>query len=116
MGQIAEKLGCSPWAVSVRLRQLGIGKSIKKTAFNDPKNYCAPVVPYGFRKVKRQLVPCPKEMKICRLVVNLINKQGLSRNAVGRYLKAEGFKNRSGKTTWDKTVVTSIYKRWDSKI
>ena len=44
----------------------------------NPKNYRASVVPYGYRKVDGQLVTNKKEMRICRLVVQLVDGEELS--------------------------------------
>ena len=84
--QIADKLGISKTAVLERLHSLGIrGAPIAERMIN-PTNYRASVVPYGYRNVEGQLVANKKEVRICRLVVQLINERGLSLQGAAREL------------------------------
>ena len=52
----------------------------------------------GFKKVNNQLVPCQREMKICRLIVSLVNNEKLSYRATARRLEEKNIKNRKGKS------------------
>ena len=82
----------------------------------NPKNYRMPTAPYGFQRVNNQLVPLKKEIKICRMVVSLINNEKLSSSATARRLEEDGIKNRGGNVSWSNSVITSIYKRWNLKL
>ena len=70
----------------------------------NPKNYRMPIAPYGFQRVNK-LVPLRKEIKICRMVVSLINNEKLSYSATARRLEKEGIKNRGGKASWSNSVI-----------
>jgi hypothetical protein len=114
--QISDKLGISKTAVLERLHSLGVqGASIAERMIN-PKNYRASVVPYGYRNVEGQLVAHRREVRICRLVVQLINQQGLSLQGAARELMQKNIKNRNGNVWWDHSMVRGIYRRWNGKI
>lgn len=82
----------------------------------NPNNYRATVVPYGYRKVDGQLVANKKELRICRLVVKLINEQKVSLQGAARELMQQNIKNRNGNVWWDHSMVRGIFKRWNGKI
>lgn len=115
--QIAGKLGISKTAVLERLHTLGIRNvaSLSERVTN-PNNYRASVVPYGYRKVDGQLVANKKELRICRLVVNLINEQKLSLQGAARELIQQNIRNRNGNVWWDHSMVRGIFKRWNGKV
>jgi predicted transcriptional regulator len=113
--QVAEKLGISRTAVLEKLHALGIrNEALKGERMTNPNNYRAAVAPYGYRKVDGQLVANKKELRICRLVVRLINEQELSLNGTARDLMQKNIKN--GNVWWDHSMVVSIYKRWNGKL
>ena len=72
--------------------------------------------PYGFRKVGYQLVPCPKEIKVCRMIVKFIKNKGLSFSATARKLEEKKIKNRKGHISWSAKTVKAIYERWGEKL
>lgn len=74
------------------------------------------VPPYGFAVQNGKLVTNRKEMQICRLVVELVQRKGLGHSAVARELSRRGFKNRAGNTHWDSKTIFNILKRWQDKI
>lgn len=115
--QISDKLGISKTAVLERLHALGIRESgsVGKKMIN-PENYRAPIVPYGYRKSGDQLVTNKKEIRICRLAVQLVNERGLSLMATARELMARNIKNRNDNIWWDHSMVRGIYRRWNGKI
>lgn len=115
--QIGEELGVSKTAVLERLHTLGVrnAASIGERMTN-PNNYRASVVPYGYRKVDGQLVANKKELRICRLVVKLINEQKLSLQGAARELMQQNIKNRNGNVWWDHSMVRGIFKRWNGKV
>ena len=82
----------------------------------NPQNYRASVVPYGYRNANGQLVSCKKEVRICRLVVRLINEQRLSLMGTARELMARKIKNRNDNVWWDHSMIRGIYQRWNGKI
>jgi hypothetical protein len=115
--QIAGELGISKTAVLEKLHTLGI-RNVASTGERmiNPKNYRAPVVPYGYRNIDGQLAANKKEVRICRLVVRLINDQRLSLQGVARELMQKNIKNRNGNVWWDHSMVRGIYRRWNGKI
>lgn len=115
--QVAEKLGISKTAVLEKLHALGIrNEASKGERMTNPNNYRAAVVPYGYRKVDGQLVTNKKELRICRLVVKLINEQKLTLQGTARTLMQQNIKNRNGNAWWDHSMVRGIYKRWNGKV
>lgn len=115
--QVAEKLGISKTAVLEKLHDLGIRNEASKVErMTNPNNYRAAVAPYGYRNADGQLVATKKEVRICRLVVQLINEQELSLNGAARELMQKNIKNRNGNVWWDHSMVRSIYKRWNGKL
>ncbi len=116
ISQIAEKLGVSKSLITKRLHSLNIKRGTKKKPINNPKNYLAPNCPYGYRVVKLQLLPFQKEIKVCRLILRLINEEKLSYRATARKLVDMKIKNRKGEISWGHEVISSIYRRWNGKL
>jgi hypothetical protein len=115
--QVGAELGISKTAVLERLHTFGIRNEASKGArMTNPNNYRATVIPYGYRKVDGQLVANKKELRICRLVVKLINEQKVSLQGAARELMRQNIKNRNGNVWWDHSMVRSIFKRWNGKI
>lgn len=115
--QISDKLGISKTAVLERLHALGIRNAdTKGERMTNPNNYRASVVPYGYRNIDGQLVANKKEVRICRLVVQIINERGLSLMGTARELMSRNVKNRNGNIWWDHSMVRGIYRRWNGKI
>jgi hypothetical protein len=75
-----------------------------------------PSAPYGYVVKNGKLVPNKTVLRICRLVVDLIRRSGLSATAVGNELSRRGLKSRSGRAHWDSTTVLNIFKRWKDKL
>jgi transposase len=112
--QIAERLGCARTTVLERLRRQGIRKSGGR--MTNPDNYRLHEPPYGFSKVGGRLVPNKAEMRICRLIVELRERQGLSALSVSKELQKRGVSNRRGSATWSHHSVIRIFNRWKEKI
>ena len=74
------------------------------------------IVPYGYRKDGDQLATNKKEIRICRLVVQLVNDHRLSLMGTARELMDRSIKNRNGNIWWDHSMVRGIYKRWNGKL
>ena len=113
---MAEKLGMSRSAIQERLHLLNIRNGTKKQCPTNPKNYRQRIPPYGFRKINGQLIPYPREMKICRMVVRRIEDKKISYHSMAKELEKQKIKNRSGDIAWSYSRIASIYKRWQGKI
>jgi len=114
--QIASHFKVSRLVIMSRLRDLGIDINAVKPATINPENYRCTTPPYGFLVRDGKLLPNRLEMKICRLVVELIQREGRNHSEVARELTKRGLKSRSGKTKWDSKTVFNIFKRWKDKI
>ena len=55
-------------------------------------------------------------MKICRLVIELIEREGRTHSEVARELTRRGLKTRTGKVKWDSKSIFNIFKRWKDKL
>ena len=113
--QIAEQYGVSKSFVLAVIHRLGVntGKVGRST---DPNNYRNNSPQYGYAVRAGKLVPNKSEMKICRMVVELRGRRGLSTNQVAKELEKRGFKNRKGRTIWNTNTILNIFERWKNKI
>jgi hypothetical protein len=114
--QTARHFGVAKSLILVRLHELGIREGAASRRSTNPDNYRCRVPPYGYAIRDGKLVPCKAELRICRQVVTLIRRSGLSANAVARELSRQGVKSRSGRAHWDHSAIISIYKRWKDKL
>lgn len=113
--QIARQHGVAKSVILARLGDLGI-RSGAGTRQTNPENYRCRIAPYGHSIQAGRLVLNKSELRICRLVVNLIRTQKLSANAAAKELSSRGIKGRSGLPKWDHSTILSIYKRWKEKL
>jgi transposase len=113
--QIAEQMDCSKTLVITTLKRLGVLQA-KKGSRTKPENYRSRVAPYGFRVVDGKLVSSRSEMKICRLVVELVERRGLNLRQAAKVLEAKGLKGMSGLRSWHKETIGRIYARWKGKL
>ncbi len=81
-----------------RLRQEGIWNLPNRRA--NPNNYRLHEPPYGFRKQEGRLVPYKPELKICRIVVRMYEREKQTYSAIARELEVQGYKNRRGEKRW----------------
>ena len=116
INQIASRFKVSRTVIQCRLREMRINEVITVNKLNNPQNYRCRVPPYGFAIEFGKLVPNRLEMKICRLVIQLVQRQGKGHTETARELSRLGFKNRSGSTAWDSKTVFNILKRWKDKL
>lgn len=116
INQIASHYRVSRTVIRSRLRDLGIDINAVKPTSTNPENYRCATPPYGFQVKAGKLLPNRLEMKICRLVVELIQREGRNHSDVARELARRGFKSRTGKTKWDSKTVFNIFKRWKDKL
>ena len=113
--QIAERVGCSKAYVILILKRAGLLRP-KTKAQTNPLNYRNPVAPYGYRLVDGKLAPDSKELKVCRLIVDLMARQGFSSLKTAQYLTQKGAKNRRGASKWHNYTVSRIYARWKGRL
>ena len=116
INQIASKFKVSRTAIRSRLRDLGINVDAVKPAATNPENYRCSTPPYGFQVRDGKLLPNRLEMKICRLVVELIQREGRNHSEAARELTRRSLKSRTGKAKWDSKTVFNIFKRWKDKL
>ncbi len=114
--QIARKYGVSKTVILSCLHQMGVRVQTPAGRSNNPENYRLKVPPYGYRIHDGRLVLNKPELKICRLVVELIARKGFSGAATARELGAKGYKNRNKSTKWDHSTVRNIFERWKNKL
>lgn len=98
------------------LHRGGIRPGSQNSRANNLENYRLRVAPYGYQIRAGKLVPSKSELNLCHLVVELVKCQGLSANAAAKEIGKRGYKNRSGRTTWDHSTVQSIFTRWEVKL
>ena len=113
--QIAEKLGCSKTLIITTLKRLGMLRSMKGSQ-SVPTNYRRAIAPYGFRIVDGRLATNRPEIKVCRLIVELIDRRGSTYSEVAGVLESKRIKGREGRSTWHTTTVSRIYARWKGKL
>ena len=114
--QIASRFKVSRFVIMSRLRDLGININETKSVPTNPDNYRCTTPPYGFQVRDGKLLPNRLEMKICRLVVELIQRDGQNHSEVARELARRGLKSRTRKAKWDSKTVFNIFKRWKDKL
>jgi hypothetical protein len=81
-----------------------------------PTNYRRAIAPYGFRIIDGRLASNPSEMKICRLIVDLVDRRGLTCVQAAQVLEAKGLKGRNGLVKWHNYTVSRIFARWKGKL
>lgn len=116
LNQIASKFKVSRSAIKSRLWGLGINIDDVKQALTNPENYRYNTPPYGFQIRDGKLLPNRLEMKICRFVIELIEREGRNHSEVARELTRRRLKTRAGKVKWDSKTIFNIFKRWKNKL
>lgn len=114
--QIARHFEVAKSVILSRLHDLGIQEGRSAHRSTNPENYRLHVAPYGYAVRDGRLIPNKAEMKLCRLVVELVARRGFSANAAAKELGKRGYKNRSGHTKWDHSTIQSIFNRWKEKL
>jgi hypothetical protein len=113
--QIGQRFGVSRRVIAARLRDMGIGE-LPVVDRTNPENYRLYTPPYGYSVRDGKLATNKAELKICRLVVELIAHEQRSQMDVARELSRRGFKSRAGNRDWNSKTVFNIYKRWKDKL
>ena len=114
--QIAGHFGVAKSLILARLHAIGIREGVAAGRSTNPENYRCRVPPYGYSIRDGRLVPNKAELRVCRMVVNLIRRKRLSFNAVARELGHQGIVSRSGRPRWDHSAIISIFNRWKDKL
>jgi hypothetical protein len=114
--QIASEYDVSKSVILGILRRAGAELGTKVGRSTHPENYRNHCPPYGYKIRNGRLVPNKSELKVCRAVVELRGRRGLSTTAVGRELEMRGYKNRAGRTIWNSNTILNIFKRWNGKL
>ena len=114
--QLASRFKVSRAVIFSRLQEMGISEGTQSGRQTNPQNYRCRVPPYGFAIQSGKLVPNRLEMKICRLVVELVQRQGKGQTETARELSRLGYKNRSGSNIWNSRTVFNILRRWKDKL
>ena len=114
--QIAEEYGVSKSFVLSVLHKSGLKLGTKVGRSTNPKNYRNASPPYGYAIRKGQLVTYKPELRVCRLVVELRARRGMSSTAIAEELCKRGYKNRAGRAVWNPTTVLNIFRRWNGKL
>ena len=83
-----------------KLQGFGVSLRPKKGSTTIENNYRHHNPPYGYSVKKGVLAPNPREVKVCRLIVNLIRDKGMGYSEVGRALGKKQIKNRKDKVKW----------------
>jgi hypothetical protein len=96
------------------LRRQGIRNGTGRKT--DPENYKLHDPPYGISKKNGKLVTNKSEVRVCRMLVELRDRQGKSIIEIGRMLEARGLKNRKGLVAWNYGTISRILQRWIGKL
>jgi len=114
--QIARKFGVAKSVIVSRLHDAGVKPGRGVTRSNNPENYRCRVAPFGFSIKDGRLVPNRSELRICRLVVELMGRKKWTASATAKELGSKGYKNRYGNARWDHSSVIGIFKKWNGKL
>lgn len=104
--QIARQFASSKSGVLTALKRAGIPLRASHQAHGRPANPA-----YGKRISKDQLVDCPAEQRVIRLVKKMAEGEGLSVTSIARKLTEMGVNTRGGHARWHHELVRTILKR-----
>jgi hypothetical protein len=114
--QISNRYGVAKSVIVSWLTRLAIAPGTNVGSKTNPNNYRHHNPPYGYKVQDGKLVLNKAELKICRLIVELIARRKFSNRAAARELIKQGLKNRSGKLSWSHHMVQQIFNRWKNKV
>jgi transposase len=114
--QIARKFGVAKSVIISRLGGVDIPKTMQEKRATNPQNYRCRVPPYGYAVREGKLIPNKRELRICRLVVELMGRHGKGTSETVRELERRQLLTREGKQHWDHSSVRNIFNRWKDKI
>jgi hypothetical protein len=113
--QVAMHFGCSKTFVITALKRRGLLRPMAQ-ALTNPNNFRHAIAPYGYRVAAGTLLPHNAELKVCRMIVDLIDRREMSQCQAAQYLMKKGIKGRNGRTNWHNNTVGRIYTRWKGKL
>lgn len=114
--QIAARFGVAKSVIIKWTDQLKVAPGTKVGSKTNPNNYRHHNPPYGYKVQDGKLVLNKAELKICRLVVELIGRRKFGIRETARELMKQEFKNRRGEINWSHFVVQQIFNRWNNKV
>jgi hypothetical protein len=106
--QVAKELGCSKTLVITTLKRMGYLRPVRGSQ-TSLTNYRHRVPPYGFRVTKGRLHTYRKELKLCRLIVELVGRRGMSFKNTALHLEKNGFRSRKEEVKWHNYTVSRIF-------
>jgi hypothetical protein len=109
-------MGVGKTLILSRLKSMGIRVETGRNRMTNPNNFRHHNPPYGYQVKDGKLVLNKSELKVCRLVVELIGRKNKSARETARELINKKLKNRNGDINWGHLVVQKIFKRWKDKI
>ncbi len=112
--QIADELGASKTWVIETLQRYGV-EIPKSGRMTNPDNYRHHNPPFGMKVRGGKLIPDQQQQRVCKEIVNLRNKEGMSFNAIAKELRNKKRPNASGTHYWDNKGVKKIFDRWKDK-
>ena len=108
--QIAMKLGVAKTFVLKHLKRLNVKTEVGKSRMTNPNNFRHHNPPYGYTVREGKLVVSRNELRVCRMVVELLGRQKKSARESARILVDKNIKNRRGEIKWVHLVVQQILK------
>lgn len=114
--KIAARFGVAKSTVLKALHEQDVRLGRGGRQMNTPNDYRLPRAPYGYSIKAGKLVINNAQMKICRLVVELIDRQGMTTSKASKELVRRGIKNKIGRVSWDHKTIKLIYDRWKDKL
>ena len=114
--QIAAHYGVSKSVIICWVNRLKIGSKSAKGRMTNPKNYRHANPPYGYKVKDNKLVLNKSEIKVCRVIIDLMGRNKYSPTETINALMARCYKNRKGGTAWGYLAVQKIFKRWKDKL
>jgi len=64
----------------------------------------------------QKIVPYKVEVKVGRIIVRLIEREGLNYSQTIRVLNERGIKKRDPNSVWRPFLISKIYRRWKGKL
>ena len=113
--QIAEKFASAKSTVLKILHHHGLKCTTSIGRSTRPDNFRAPLPPYGYQVRAGKLLPCAKEVKVCREIVKLARTDGLNWSEIARDLNANRVPTKKGHGVWHRHMVRIVFERWNKK-
>ncbi len=114
--QIATHYGVSKSVIIGWVNRLKIGSKSAQGRMTNPINFRHHNPPFGYKVKDNKLVLNGAELKICRVIVDLMGRKMRGLRETARELECRGFKTRRGRSKWGHFVVQQIFNRWRDKL